>query len=141
MSALQVQLIHNNSSISSDAGNFEVVTQQSAGKAVAIHATVTNQARATRACRLTSRTQAPKPGSRFLKDDGTWAEVTSEQSLWSQNGDDITYTKGNVGIAETPNNRLKVVDGNVSVSHRAQGTSAWARVRANAAPAYLRLED
>ncbi len=89
----------------------------------------------------------PKPGNatgRFLKDDGTWAEVTSAnggQSLWSQNGNDITYNDGNVGIGGTPSNRLEVVDGNVSVSQRTEGTSAWARVKANAAPAYLQLED
>ncbi len=63
----------------------------------------------------------PKPGTttgRFLQDNGTWVEVPSTnggQPLWSQNGDDITYNAGNVGIGGTPNEKLDVA-GNIHAS-------------------------
>ncbi len=87
----------------------------------------------------------PSPGDstgRYLKDDGTWGTITPLQlSPWTKTGNDLHYNNGKVGIGGTPSNRLEVVDGNVSVSQRTEGTSAWARVKANAAPAYLQLED
>ncbi len=51
VAAFRVQLTHNNSGVSTDAdlraGDFEVVTQQSAGQALAVRAAVTNQVGAT----------------------------------------------------------------------------------------------
>ncbi len=55
--------------------------------------------------------EAPEDGKQYARQDAGWSEVqaTGGSSLWEQNGDDIYYNDGNVGIGTTsPSDKLHV---------------------------------
>jgi len=58
--------------------------------------------------------EAPVDGKQYARQDAGWSEITSTggSSLWEQNGDDIYYDAGNVGIGDiSPSVPLSVQNG------------------------------
>jgi hypothetical protein len=87
--------------------------------------------------------EAPEDGKQYARKDAGWSEVQATgggSSLWEQNGDDIYYSDGNVGIGTDDPQADLHVDGEVLVKTD-DGASATINVESSSAQAAVNLKS